>query len=578
VTVPADALAEDTTLAISEGDSVPASLDMEQGAGQVHEFTPHGQTFDEAVTVRLPYSSSIPTALEPLVRIYWAESLDGPWQALENSVVDTSTKTVSAQATSFSYGIAGVSVSDATITMDIRHEPMTKVDLLFVVDNSNSMREEQEVLTTQIEAMVQALIEANEVGGSTPPAVQDLHIGVVSADLGAGGYPVETCSELDGDDGLLQAVGLVADCATEYSAADCDTGTCPWLVHSSEFPDNDVLNDPIWEDFRCIATLGTGGCGFEQPLEATRRALDPLGNAASGGPNAGFVRPDSLLVVVYVTDEDDCSASAPGLFDPANTDLGPFNVRCVADSDLLVPVQEYYDFLVNDLRQGISENVVVSAVVGLPDDTTAWRVGDSIEGLAALQVEDTQNPNQFVPSCSSNLGVAYPPVRIAEFVYLFGHGGSLHSICENDWSPALTAVARQIQNRLMGACLPEAPGSGSSSACTLVETRAAGSSAPCLHLADAETSARTTGWQVDLGLDSSGRRQCRVLPADYDGDGCPDVAPGSAACSCEPPYEGCLSGWFYDPDHGDCAHGIVAFTSSNIASAGSTMAIECRRY
>jgi hypothetical protein len=51
-----------------------------------------------------------------------------------------------------------------------------------------------------------------------------------------------------------------------------------------------------------VAVLGDGGCGIESPLDATRRALD--GHRAE---NSGFLRKDSLLAVVYLTDEDDCS-------------------------------------------------------------------------------------------------------------------------------------------------------------------------------------------------------------------------------------------------------------------------------
>ena len=207
VTVSPGALSEETTLAIAETSSTPASLELEQGAGEVHEFTPHGQTFEQPVTVRLPYSDSIPAELEPLVRIFWAESLEGPWQALP-STVDEENNTVSAEVSSFSYGIAGVSVTDSNISMVIQQQQETKVDLLFVVDNSNSMREEQAVLTDQIQIMVRELIEPTVAGGDTPPAVQDLHIGVVSPDLGVGGYAVDTCTAggLNGDNGELQAL------------------------------------------------------------------------------------------------------------------------------------------------------------------------------------------------------------------------------------------------------------------------------------------------------------------------------------------------------------------------------------
>jgi hypothetical protein len=38
--------------------------------------------------------------------------------------------------------------------------------------------------------------------------------------------------------------------------------------------------------------------------------------AGPGMPNEGFLRDDSLLAIVYVTDEDDCSTGNAALFNP----------------------------------------------------------------------------------------------------------------------------------------------------------------------------------------------------------------------------------------------------------------------
>jgi hypothetical protein len=65
-----------------------------------------------------------------------------------------------------------------------------------------------------------------------------------------------------------------------------------------------------------MASVGSGGCGFEHPLEAVYRALHDCPSDANCTipANLGFLRPDALLAVVWVTDEDDCSA-------PPDTDL-----------------------------------------------------------------------------------------------------------------------------------------------------------------------------------------------------------------------------------------------------------------
>jgi hypothetical protein len=577
--VPAGALGEETSLTIAVGGG-PGALPMAEGAGEVHEFTPHCLSFEESATVRLPYSPTIPPELEELVTIYWSENPDGPWRALP-TVVDRETKTATAQVSSFSYGIAGVSVTDASIFVELERQRVTKVDLLFVVDNSRSMSQEQEILSDQVRVMVQELIAPTAMGGQTPPAVQDLHIGVVSTDLGADGQPVDSCvknDETGGDKGLLQATGRNSGCLETYVAADCTSGgTCPWLVHSDAHPDDDVNNAPIWEDFKCIAALGTGGCGFEQPLEASRRALDPAGDAVLGGTNAGFLRSDSLLAVIYVTDEDDCSASDTRIFDPGRDSLGALNLRCANNGDLLVSVEEYYNFFVNELRGGVAQNVVMAAIVGLPElplGGESWEVGDLVAELEALEVEDPDMPWQLLPVCESESGVAFPPTRIAQLANLFGDAGSLHSICQNDWAPALRSITRQIQSRLDGTCWPESLDGHAASGCTVIETMNSG--AACPHLANQPDNMRTEGWHQDWGIDADGRRQCLVLPADYDNNGLPD-GPAADSCSGEPPFADCLAGWYYDSDNDACSQGAIRFTAADLISEGSTVEIVCPR-
>src|SRR6185369_11195619 len=65
--------------------------------------------------------------------------------------------------------------------------------------------------------------------------------------------------------------------------------------------------------------VGTDGCGFEQHLGAARLALDvdqPL-------ENEGFLRPDAILGLVVLADEDDCSTrAATDLFEPSTSRYG----------------------------------------------------------------------------------------------------------------------------------------------------------------------------------------------------------------------------------------------------------------
>ena len=121
------------------------------------------------------------------------------------------------------------------------------------------------------------------------------------------------------------------------NTADCqalvDSGALKPVLRGEEIESQQQLE----QVFRCMATLGTGGSGVERGLEAMRLALSCNGpNAAQFGgcciddpeqPNTGrkvynpscspevmgfaepeFLRPDALLVVIFVSDENDCSS------------------------------------------------------------------------------------------------------------------------------------------------------------------------------------------------------------------------------------------------------------------------------
>src|ERR1700755_240137 len=75
--------------------------------------------------------------------------------------------------------VSGVSRKVAVNNVD-------KVDLLFMVDNSNSMAGEQESLKVQFPKLITVLTSGERMPGDPnpfPPA-KDLHLGVVSSDMG----------------------------------------------------------------------------------------------------------------------------------------------------------------------------------------------------------------------------------------------------------------------------------------------------------------------------------------------------------------------------------------------------------
>ncbi len=217
----------------------------------------------------------------------------------------------------------------------------TKIDFLFVIDDSGSMCEEQENLSRNFSAFSTFLND--ELGAAT-----DYRIAVTSTDFetentgNANGMQTGPGSFLTGPRRMQMVDNCQNDISAEERAAQrerCrqlrDMGQLTPILRSDNIQSKQDLEDR----FRCMATLGTGGSGFEKGLEAMRMALscngpnqamfgdccvpdqlDPTmrGKIFNPSCNLGlppevefiepeFLRPDALLVVIFVTDENDCS-------------------------------------------------------------------------------------------------------------------------------------------------------------------------------------------------------------------------------------------------------------------------------
>jgi hypothetical protein len=78
------------------------------------------------------------------------------------------------------------------------------VDIVFMIDNSNSMREEQQNLARNFPVFMNAL-------KSLPEGLPNVHIGIVSSDLGTGSVDtVLGCDKPGGDRGIFQNAALAA--------------------------------------------------------------------------------------------------------------------------------------------------------------------------------------------------------------------------------------------------------------------------------------------------------------------------------------------------------------------------------
>ena len=333
-------------------------------------------------------------------------------------------------------------------------QPTGLVEVLFLVDNSGSMVQEQTTLALAFPLFLETFFAEAAARGLEP----SLNVGVISTDMGTMGRTLSTCGDpLDGDDGcLLSRPGpAVPECAPSYPA---------WLRRD---PSNAATypTDRMAQDLACLASLGTTGCGFEQHFAAVRKAL--IDHTAPGGCNEGFVQGSyaaaadggavvitpSVTAVIVVSDEDDCSVRAthPEMFDPEWTGLGHLNTRCFAHPEFVTTIGEAEEALRGFAREG--HYLVLGALVGVPPGEPACNgPGDALAGCLdtpAMQEQiDPATPSQLVPSCNTAAGLAFPPRRIVELARRFGADGYVASICTADYGEPLRAVARRILEHL----------------------------------------------------------------------------------------------------------------------------------
>jgi hypothetical protein len=340
-----------------------------------------------------------------------------------------------------------IPAQDKAEVKDIPLQLNRNLDLLFVVDNSGSMKEEQAGLVANFPKFTQVL---QQVQGGLP----DIHMGVVSVNVGAGNNNIQGCAPPGNDGQLLQGppgttcAGLNAGAKFISDIADPTSG-----VRMKNYSGN------IEDVFSCMATLGTTGCGLEAPLESMRRALEP-----SNAFNTGFIRSNAFLGIVIISDEDDCSTRDTTMFNPT-ANLGPINFRCTrfgiecdgdpelldmgprtncrpkANSQYMYGVDEYINF-VRGLKSD-PNSIVVAGILGNPEPVA---IGPNTH-------ENKPSEPALQQSCESVNGFAVPAVRTFSFLQGFPNRNSFTTICATDLSDALVNIANLIKEVIGDPCI-----------------------------------------------------------------------------------------------------------------------------
>lgn len=208
------------------------------------------------------------------------------------------------------------------VRLPVANNAIDSVDILFAIDNSNSMRDNQTQLAAQFSVLISQLVNPpNDPATMRPryPPVKSMHVGVVSSDLGTPGSTVPSCFNSDlGDDGLLNPVrqGQAIRGHQPWTTAQPGNRPARCTMDPNQYPTfltftaNMTDAAAFTEDFVCNAFLSVAGCGLEQQLESAYRALvvhNPRAAAGNTDPNAGFLRADAALGILMLTDEEDSS-------------------------------------------------------------------------------------------------------------------------------------------------------------------------------------------------------------------------------------------------------------------------------
>ncbi len=269
---------------------------------------------------------------------------EGP--ATANDEVDSSGDEANDSATTtgpmLDLGGPDADTNEAPADEGMTADECTNVDILFVIDNSASMADQQDSLLASFEGFV-AGIQAN-LGFAN-----SYHVGVVSSDA----YYANVAGCTDVGDLITQTGGI-------------GSSNCVGLPFTSGKHWMDQTEIDLTAKFKCVAKLGVGGADDEKVAASLLGAIAPA-NQDPGACNEGFSRLDSLLVLVLVTDEDD--VAEPYMCDPDD----PFGPNpCTSEGSGGTP-QEWYDTVIA-YKANIPENVVVLALLGQELDNSCGAV------------------------------------------------------------------------------------------------------------------------------------------------------------------------------------------------------------
>ena len=297
-----------------------------------------------------------------------------------------------------------------------------QTDILFVVDDSNSMSEEQEGVARELPTFVQIL----QTGAGVQ---QELRVGLINTSVYSAFFGNSLLLTQYPQGGKLRP----------FPAADGGVGGGEiWLTD----PDPEIVPRLA----AAIRALGINGSFQETPFEAARIALTGTGfwtrlpdggwttEADAGNPNEGFLRPGARLLVVAVSDEDDCSEihHNPPTVVFTNAEGQDF---CTLHENQLTPVGDYataFTSLEDGKGQGRHREVLWGAIAPVARSNKAAQGVQGTLGDGGPVIQNVDCPTSGGP------GYRHRAMALAFDSTLT----NLDSVCLPDYHEALVSIAQ----------------------------------------------------------------------------------------------------------------------------------------
>ncbi len=277
----------------------------------------------------------------------------------------------------------GPSVGDL-ITEEFTQPEPKKLDILWVVDNSGSMQEEQDNLANNFRSFVTHLKDRDI----------DFQLAVTSTDI-CGDQPNSYCPDWI------------------FMGNYYHPGYQPLRGTFQGTWGNTVLKSDqanLEEIFMANVTLGTVGSGAEHGLTAAQLAIEK--SLISNTKNSGFMREDSFLAVIVVSDEEDSG----------------LKLHAQGYTNYLYSDTDFIEFLKTHKKEG---EFSVSSIVGTIDPQTG-KVCQTPEGTPV------EEGKQYIKATEKT-------------------GGLTASICDQDFAKSLQALGGDLSSQVSQVVLTAKP-------------------------------------------------------------------------------------------------------------------------